>query len=77
MLSNKSKLFVEISEEQQEVVAGGNIGLFQASFADYEYEAIGNIGTSVAGPGGGAAGSVTQAVDIDSTAGQGVALFVS
>ncbi|MDJ0621018.1 MAG: CTB family bacteriocin [Calothrix sp. MO_192.B10] len=27
MLSNKSELFVEVSEEQQEVVAGGALGL--------------------------------------------------
>ncbi|MDJ0795514.1 MAG: CTB family bacteriocin [Calothrix sp. MO_167.B12] len=77
MLSNKSELFVEISEEQQEVVAGGDIGFFQGSFATFEYEAIGNVGTSVAGPGGAAAGSVTTAVDIDSASGQAVGLFVS
>jgi hypothetical protein len=41
MLSNKSELFVEVSEEQQEVVAGGAIALGAIDYAAFNFQIAG------------------------------------
>jgi hypothetical protein len=65
MLSNKSELFVEISEEQQEVVAGGDIGFF--NFNGALYDANGVINGSVVGAGAGGATAISGTTIMDIT----------
>jgi hypothetical protein len=53
MLSNKSELFVEVSEEQQEVVAGGAIALGAVDSVVSKFETAGQfqgVGAGIFGP---------------------------
>jgi hypothetical protein len=59
-----TELFVELSDEQQELVAGGDATLFLGNFAYYDLQAVGGVSGAVAGPGGAGAGSHGSAVDL-------------
>jgi hypothetical protein len=47
-----SELFVELSDEQQEVLAGGDATLFLGNIGIYDFQGVGGYSTAFAGPGG-------------------------
>jgi hypothetical protein len=59
-----TELFVELSDEQQEVVAGGDASLFLGNFAYYDLQAVGGGSGAGAGPGGATGVSWGSAVDL-------------
>ena len=63
MLSTQSELFTEIYEEQQEVVAGGNIAAFLATVAAVDYNAVTTGGVAGANNGFTAIGNNSFALD--------------
>jgi hypothetical protein len=59
-----NELFVELSDEQQEVVAGGDATLFLGNIGIYDLQAVGGYSVAGAGPGGGFGTSAGSAVDL-------------
>jgi hypothetical protein len=59
-----SEFFVELNDEQQELVAGGDASLFLGNIAIYDLQAVGGMSGAGAGPGGAGAGSMGSAVDL-------------
>jgi hypothetical protein len=59
-----NELFVELSDEQQEVVAGGDATLFLGNFAYYDLQAVGGYSGAAAGPGGAGGTSGGYAMDL-------------
>ena len=67
-----SELFTELSDQQQELVAGGAVSLLNINYTDFhsDTELLGATGAAVSGPGGSAAaGNITGAnQEIDTSA---------
>jgi hypothetical protein len=59
-----NELFVELNDEQQELVAGGDASLFLGNIAIYDLQAVGGMSGAGAGPGGAMGASGGYATDL-------------
>jgi hypothetical protein len=59
-----NELFVELSDEQQELVAGGDASLFLGNLAIYDLQTVWGYSGAVAGPNGAASSSGGYVADL-------------
>ncbi|BAZ38373.1 hypothetical protein NIES4101_43100 [Calothrix sp. NIES-4101] len=73
MLSNKSELFVEVVEEEQEVISGGNVDF--GTLSAYFTNAQAVSGSTIATPAGASASGTAVNQIIGSLSLQGIRVF--